>query len=65
MGVILAGVDVTGRDAVGSLLGDGVYGSVVDNHATGQVSGQDEVGGLVGLNLGHGVVQLSPLNQRL
>ena len=25
-GVILADVDVTGRDAVGSLLGDGVYG---------------------------------------
>ena len=51
-GVILAGVDVTGRDAVGSLLGDGVYGSVVDNHATGQVSGQDEVGGLVGRTWG-------------
>ncbi len=47
-GVTLAGVDVTGSDRVGSLLGDGVYGSVVDNHATGQVSGQDEVGGLVG-----------------
>ena len=47
-GVTLAGVDVTGSDRVGSLLGDGVYVSVVDNHATGQVSGQDEVGGLVG-----------------
>ena len=51
-GVTLAGADVTGRDAVGSLLGDGVYGSVVDNHATGQVSGQDEVGGLVGRTWG-------------
>ena len=51
-GVTLAGANVTGRDAVGSLLGDGVYGSVVDNHATGQVSGQDEVGGLVGRTWG-------------
>ena len=51
-GVNLVGADVTGRDAVGSLLGDGVYGSVVDNHATGQVSGQDEVGGLVGRTWG-------------
>ena len=51
-GVTLAGADVTGRDAVGILLGDGVYGSVVDNHATGQVSGQDEVGGLVGRTWG-------------
>ena len=51
-GVSLIGADVTGRDAVGSLLGDGVYGSVVDNHATGQVSGRDEVGGLVGRTWG-------------
>ena len=51
-GVTLVGVDVTGRDAVGSLLGDGVYESVVDNHATGHVSGQDEVGGLVGRTWG-------------
>ena len=51
-GVGLIGAKVTGRDAVGSLLGDGVYGSVVDNHATGQVSGQDEVGGLVGRTWG-------------
>ena len=51
-GVTLAGADVTGRDAVGILLGDGVYGVVIDNHATGQVSGQDEVGGLVGRTWG-------------
>ena len=51
-GVTLAGADVTGRHAVGSLLGDGVYGTVIDNHATGQVSGQDEVGGLVGRTWG-------------
>ena len=51
-GVRLVGADVTGRDAVGSLLGEGVYGSVVDNHATGQVFGEDEVGGLVGRTWG-------------
>ena len=51
-GVSLVGADVTGRDAVGSLLGDGVYGTVIDNHATGRVSGQDEVGGLVGRTWG-------------
>ena len=34
-GVTLAGADVTGRDAVGSLLGDGVYATVIDNHAHG------------------------------
>ena len=50
--VRLIGVDVTGRDAVGSLLGDGVYVATRDNHATGQVSGQDEVGGLVGRTWG-------------
>ena len=50
--VNLAGADVSGRHAVGSLLGDGVYGTVIDNHAAGQVSGQDEVGGLVGRTWG-------------
>ena len=51
-GVTLAGADVTGSDRVGSLLGDGVHGTVIDNHAAGQVSGQDEVGGLVGRTRG-------------
>ena len=51
-GVTLVGADVTGRDAVGSLLGAAVYGVAVANHATGQVSGQDEVGGLVGRTWG-------------
>ena len=51
-GVTLAGADVTGRHAVGSLLGNGVYETVIDNHAAGQVSGQDEVGGLVGRTWG-------------
>ena len=51
-GVSLIGAKVTGRNAVGSLLGDGVYPTVIDNHATGQVSGEDEVGGLVGRTWG-------------
>lgn len=51
-GIGLTGVDVTGGDAVGSVLGDGVYGAVADSHATGSVSGQDEVGGLVGRTWG-------------
>ena len=51
-GVTLAGADVAGGDAVGSLLGAAVYGVVIDNHATGQVSGGDEVGGLVGRTWG-------------
>ena len=51
-GVGLTGVDVTGDDGVGSLLGHGVYATVVDSSATGRVSGQDEVGGLVGRTRG-------------
>ena len=51
-GVTLAGADVTGRHAVGSLRGSSIYGTVIDSHATGQVSGQDEVGGLVGRTWG-------------
>ena len=47
-GVGLAGVDVTGGDGVGSLLGRGRYVWVRDSHATGRGSGGDEVGGLVG-----------------
>ena len=51
-GVNLAGADVTRRHAVGSLRGNSIYGTVIDSHATGQVSGQDEVGGLVGRTWG-------------
>ena len=51
-GVTLVAADVTGRHAVGSLLGAAVYGAAFENHATGQVSGQDEVGGLVGRTWG-------------
>ena len=51
-GVGLVGVDVTGSDGVGSLLGHGVYATVIDSYATGRVSGQDEVGGLVGRTWG-------------
>ena len=51
-GVGLTGVDVTGDDRVGSLLGHSVYATVIDSSATGRVSGQDEVGGLVGRTWG-------------
>ena len=51
-GIGLTGVDVTGGDAVGSLLGDAVYGLVRGSYATGSVSGEDEVGGLVGRTWG-------------
>ena len=48
----LTGVDVTGGDRVGGLVGNSVYGSVVASYATGSVSGTDEVGGLVGRTWG-------------
>ena len=44
----LTGVDVTGRDNVGGLVGDGEEGSVGRSHVTGSVSGEDTVGGLAG-----------------
>ena len=47
-GVGLVDVDVTGGDGVGSLLGGARYASIRESHATGRVSGGDEVGGLVG-----------------
>ena len=51
-GVGLIGVDVTGRDGVGGLLGRGVYATVLRSHATGRVSGRNEVGGLAGRTWG-------------
>ena len=47
-GVGLTGVDVTGQDSVGALVGDISEGSVRDSHATGRVEGRDAVGGLAG-----------------
>ena len=46
-------VDVTGRDAVGSLLGRTQYGVVIGSHASGRVAGVDKVGGLVGESWGN------------
>ena len=46
-------VDVTGRDAVGSLLGRTQYGVVIGSHASGRVAGVDQVGGLVGESWGN------------
>ena len=44
----LEAVDVTGRDNVGGLVGDGEEAGVGRCHVTGSVSGQDVVGGLAG-----------------
>lgn len=46
--VELVSVDVTGDDYVGSLVGELEDAPVGRSRATGQVSGQDDVGGLVG-----------------
>ena len=52
-GVGLANVDVTGKDAVGALIGRSTYLTVVGSHATGGVAGGDRVGGLVGESSGN------------
>ncbi len=44
----LEAVDVTGRDYVGGLVGDGEEGRVGRCHVTGSVTGEDVVGGLAG-----------------
>lgn len=44
----LEAVDVSGRDYVGGLVGDGEEGRVGRCHVTGSVSGEDVVGGLAG-----------------
>ena len=51
-GIGVVGADVTGQDGVGALLGRGIYVTVRNSHATGSVSGEDEVGGLVGASSG-------------
>ena len=52
-GVGLVNVDVTGQDAVGSLVGKSIYAGVVGSHATGRVTGGDRVGGLIGESSGN------------
>ena len=44
----LEAVDVTGKDYVGGLVGDGEEGGVGRCHVTGSVTGEDVVGGLAG-----------------
>ena len=44
----LEAVDVTGKDYVGGLVGDGEEGGVGRCHVTGSVAGEDVVGGLAG-----------------
>ena len=49
--VVLDGVDVTGNDNVGGLVGLN-YGTISGSTVSGAVSGDGSVGGLVGLNYG-------------
>ena len=51
-GIGVVGADVTGQDGVGALLGRGVYVTVRNSHASGEVTGRNEVGGLVGASSG-------------
>ena len=44
----LIGVNITGRDQVGSLIGRAVKSETRRAHASGRVAGRDQVGGLVG-----------------
>ena len=54
--VKMVGVDVTGGNRVGGLVGIIRYRAIiVGSSATGQVSGKDEVGGLVGFGGGSGI----------
>ncbi len=47
------GVEVTGRDGVGGLVGGNAFGgTVTGSYSTGSVSGDMGVGGLVGANIG-------------
>ena len=48
----VVGADVTGQDGAGALLGRGIYVAVINSHATGEVTGRNEVGGLVGASSG-------------
>ena len=51
-GVQLTNVQVTGQNRVGSLAGSGVYPVVLRSGAAGKVTGDDEIGGLVGRTWG-------------
>ena len=52
VGVALIDADVTGEVYVGGLVGHNHDGSLSNCHATGNVTGNDNVGGLVGINEG-------------
>ena len=49
----LRGVDITGRDDTGGLVGENDRGTIQASYAIGAVMGADYVGGLVGNNRGH------------
>ena len=47
-GVGLISADVTGRNEVGGLVGDGRGIQITDSYVTGTISGEDDIGGLIG-----------------
>ncbi len=57
-GVGLDGVDVTGKDAVGGLVGKS-NGVIKESHVSGEVAGDNDVGGLMGWNLSGATVRNS------
>jgi|GEM_PF-797560 len=48
----LVGVNISGFDMIGGLVGNNLGGKIIDSYVQGSVSGEDYVGGLVGLNTG-------------
>ncbi|MDR1377217.1 MAG: InlB B-repeat-containing protein [Synergistaceae bacterium] len=57
--IALVNVDVSGRNYVGALVGDNFGGEIKNCVTTGQVTGNDGVGGLVGYNEEYGSVSNS------
>ena len=57
--VRLAAVDVSGRNNVGGLLGDGTGATIIASSVTGMVNGRSSVGGLVGDGTGATIIASS------
>jgi len=55
--VHLVDVNITGANFVGGLVGNNWEGTVSDSYSTGSITGNDDVGGLVGINDKAGIVE--------
>ena len=53
--VVLSAVSVTGSDFVGSLIGSN-HGTITDSTSSGNVTGNNDIGGLVGINNAYGTI---------